>query len=455
MEWLQRFYMLVLNPIFIVTGRINEKHRNVVIFICMFLIMSQIFLYTTYEKYGIPFGYAKLFIVNTVLLMIAIMFSVKAPLCVVKWNKAIYMPWFIFALLVAATGIHHNVTGAFLFFAGLMVIIYPCLFFVWNNRKDYMTLFNICSESIITMTVIYFVICLVTSPYQGAEAYFGISVNPNSVGVLGVAGVISSLQLMCTEKKRLWVYCVVFGMSCTMIYLSASRASVIAGFCSFVVFAICCFRGLDKEKPEIIRKTIMFAVVIIVVLISIVGYKYVLVNVTPQISSAIVAKSVDKQLDDKMVTDVKGSSYLIDKFQKGDDVNTFSSGRITIWKEYISKLNIIGNERGNDGLYIPSSGIKMAAHNTYLEIAYRSGIFAGLLYGWIAIYSAVYTFRFLFGKKLFDIKLSLIPMAVMAFGVLSNLERAIYPVEKVHIFLFFIALAPMFVSQLKYKEKLD
>ena len=34
----------------------------------------------------------------------------------------------------------------------------------------------------------------------------------------------------------------------------------------------------------------------------------------------------------------------------------------------------------------------------------------------------------------------------MAFGVMSNLERAIYPVEKIHIFMYFIALAPIIMK---------
>ena len=203
-----------------------------------------------------------------------------------------------------------------------------------------------------------------------------------------------------------------------------------------------------ERKMSFLKTTLVIFSVIAVIFVSLGAYRCFLINITPEINSYITSEMIlEVYAEDQ---DWEDENVLLEKFNKGDDFNELTSGRYQIWKAYVEKLNLLGNERGKMGLYIDSLGRNASSHNNYIEIAYRSGIPAGLLYAFVAVYAAIYAFRFMFSKTRFDYKLSFMPMAVVAFGVLSNLERAMYPLEKVHIFMFFIALIPMFVCN---KEK--
>lgn len=446
---LQQLYMWILNPIYRITGRLNEKARNIIVFCGLLCMVFQFFMYTAWYGYGISYGYAELFVTNTLLLGIIIVFSINRPLEKVSWNPFVWVPWFLCAALIIISGADHNVTGAFMMFAFLMLLVFPALYFVWNNRGDYHVLYVMTCDAIAIMMVAYFIFHLISSPLDASTAYYGISINPNSNGFIGLAGAISSFYLLCLRRKRAWAYIVILGMAFTLTYISTSRASIIALMLATLAFVICYVRSANKRNMTGLQILIMLVVTCVVILTSITGYRYVLINITPSISAytadKIVLESYGAESHDAEEYDEE-KSLLGEKFTREGDLNAISSGRIVIWKHYMENLNLTGNERGDRGLYIEEKDYYFSAHNSYLEVAYRSGVPAGICYAFIAIYAAVYSFRFLFGKKIFDYRMSLIPMAVLAFGVLSNLERALYPVEKAHIFLFFISLAPMFVN---------
>lgn len=455
METLQRIYIFMLNPIGRVTSKLSVERKNLILSICFFLISLQCFFYTTWEKYGVSFGYAELLIINTVFFCIIIIFSIDKPLIMIEWNKDIYIPWFLCSVFMIAAGLHHSITNALLFFAGLMLLVFPCFYFVWNNRTDYDLLYRIVSKAVIAAILFFYFINILSVPYVAGQAYQGIAVNPNSIGIASIAGVIASLYLVCVENKNLWLYVVSAGISSAFAYFSVSRASIIAILLAYIVFAIVYIRGSETIKLRINKKMIIMCATIISILLSVVCVKFILTEITPKTQPYIEHFLFESSYAENGSEEINeaNDNLLMEKFSRGEDVASMSSGRTDIWRAYIKELDFIGHERNEQGLYIPEMYGEYSAHNSYIEIAYRCGILAGLLYAWIAIYAAIYSFRFLIGKKLYNYRYGIIPMAVMAFGVLSNLERALYPFEKVHILLFFIALAPMFVKQVKTSRK--
>ena len=454
MYLLQRMYMLVLTPAYSFISCLDEKVRESVLSFSIHCIIFNMFMYTAWDALGISVGYAELLIVNTFFLGVVILFSIKGSLKKVNWNGWIVYPWIMCCILILLSGVHHNITSALMFATCVMLFVFPCLYFVWNNRGDYETLYLKTAKATINVLLVYIAVHLIFFPIIEGTAYYGIAINPNSNGLLGTAGVISSLYLimMVGNKKILWLHYLSLGIAFALAYISASRASFIAMVMAFVCFCICIIR-LKKQENKIKEGFITILVILIIVCLSTSVLNMFLENVTPRIKEGIInhmiaeASTEDEELEDK-------DSSISDKFNRGDDLNSISSGRIVIWKAYLSELNLIGNERGDHGLYVAYTGKYLSAHNSYIEIAYRSGIFAGLLYAYIALYAAVYSFKGLFGKKMFEYKMTIIPMAIMAFGVLSNLERALYPLEKVHILFFFLAFGPMFVNN-KQKKLVD
>ena len=445
---MQRIYILVLSKIYNMTRKINKRLKYVLLGICVFCFVMNCILYTAWHTFGLTIGYAELLITNSLFLILIIVFSVDDMIKPVEWNKTIFIPWILCFILIIISGIHHDIPQAFLFSSFINLMIFPCLYFVWADRKDVEILYIIVCKATLLAFFIYFTYNLILSPLTEDTAYYGIAINPNSNGFIGLAGIISALYLICAERAK-WHYILLSGMSMALIYVSLSRASVIAAVLVLLTFIICYYRSKIERKMSFLKTTLVIFSVIAVIFVSLGTYRCFLINITPEINSYVTSEMIlEVYAEDQGGED---GNVLLEKFNKGDDFNELTSGRYQIWKAYVEKLNLLGNERGEMGLYIDSLGRNASSHNNYIEIAYRSGIPAGLLYAFVAVYAAIYAFRFMFSKTRFDYKLSFIPMAVVAFGVLSNLERAMYPLEKVHIFMFFKALIPMFVySKEKY-----
>lgn len=445
MGLLQQIYMWILNPIYKITSKVAEPVRNKVVAVCFFLIAVQALAFTALEKQGIYYGYDKLLITGAIFFCIAIIFSVKSPLNIVKWNPVVYIPWFICCTWMIITGFHHNISSSLMFFAGLMLVVFPCFYFVWNNRQDYEVMFKLVAKAIVVAMGLYYIANFLLVPHTMGIEYYGVAVNPNSLGLAGTGGVIASLYLTLTEKKK-WPYITIASLSIAFVYFSLSRACAIVAFITIIIFVFFSIKYQVKNSIKMYR-FVLIVVLLIGIIVSIFGSAWILENITPLTKEKInnVAFAEVYAYDD---IEEDTEKPLINEFTKGNNLETLSSGRTVIWKAYIRKLNFVGNDRAK-ALYVEELGLGVSAHNTYLEIGYRCGVLAGLLYAWIAIYAAIYSFNVMFARKTFCNKYALIPMAVMAFGVLSNLERALFPFEKIHILLFFIVLAPIFAKRIK------
>lgn len=66
------------------------------------------------------------------------------------------------------------------------------------------------------------------------------------------------------------------------------------------------------------------------------------------------------------------------------DLNTFSAGRIDIWKEYLSNLNLFGHKDISEISVIVNYKDKeftsISAHNTFIQVLYDYGIISGIIF---------------------------------------------------------------------------
>ena len=61
-----------------------------------------------------------------------------------------------------------------------------------------------------------------------------------------------------------------------------------------------------------------------------------------------------------------------------DGIESFSNGRITIFKSYLQQMNLFGHDEM--GAELPWGEIAVHAHNTYIQVMYDNGILSGALY---------------------------------------------------------------------------
>lgn len=444
--------MIVLNTLFKVTGRISEKVRDaaVVVLIAAIELVSMLFNYWG-KINGDSFGYKELFLVNTGLLCLVILFSVKEELKPVAWKKLLFYTWFIVGILVALPIPDMAGRGTFIMFGGLISFIFPAFYFVWNNRGDYGKLYRMVAIATVIAGAIFFIKCFLEVPFDTTAAYEGITDNSNSIGIASIGGSIASLALICTEGRWKYLFMACFGVFLTFTWISESRASLLAIMLAGAAFVIGIIRSTRNDGENIIKALASILILAVMTGAIIVGLTKVMTREEPFVVNSKLQTVLDMEDQDipSAAEDDEDLDGMVDKFSKGDGtIEQLSSGRIDIWKYYIKHIGIAGHSRANGDPYIKERHKTAAAHNTYLEISYRSGIIPGVLYGCIAVYAAIWCFAYLFGKrKPFDKSIILVVLAVFAFGVMSNLERAVYPIEKVHILLYFLALAPMFESK--------
>ncbi len=461
---MQRLYIGVLNYFEKhLISKVNSKAKDIVLFVSLFLAFSIMMFFNMQEGMfeTAKIGYKELYLINTALLCVVILFSMNGPLEKKEWNKLVYLPFFISGILITLPIPDATDRLATMCFGVLIWLIFPALYLVWSNRGDYEKLFEITAKATLLCMVLFLLVNFIFNPIiPDWTGYQGVTGNANSIGIACVAMFVASMALVKPEGNMKYIYPLLAGTALCFAWLAASRASMLAMLMVTLAWVIG-FRNKGKKALSVVLSLVLIT-----------ASFAVLNTITHVISSSELQKQAEELAEEtatvetataetgetdsteattEEATEVETADpieddYALQKITQSTDVNTASSGRIEIWKFYLSELGLMGHTREGGEPYVPSAGDTVSAHNTYLEIGYRSGIIAGLLYAFVAIYSAIYSFKYIFDRKRKDNKWIFVPLAVMAFGVMSNLERAIYPVEKIHIFMYFIALAPIIMK---------
>lgn len=159
--------------------------------------------------------------------------------------------------------------------------------------------------------------------------------------------------------------------------------------------------------------------------------------------AAIVQES-GVQVTDKeiMYTDEYGSEYVI-------DAPDYSNGRLAIFKEYISRLNLTGHDAV--AITIEDGSLIAHAHNSFLQMAYDCGIITGIIFLLVYI---VFGFRsvWYYAKRKDADNYAILPVVIFAtFGISSMVEYVFRPTIPLG-FVFLLMLAPLMVRPEKEEK---
>ncbi|MCC2864725.1 O-antigen ligase family protein [Ihubacter massiliensis] len=479
MSLIQKLYCTILNPCYAVINKIPEKTRTQINFVCVLLVVLLAY-------YGEAKDYMKgppittLCILQSILLMIITLMSMNGPLRLMKWSKLIPWSWFLFSIIVILTGFDHVIGPGFRPMAIVMLLFYPLLFFVWSNRGDYQMLFDMVAKSTVIVGLAFFVACMFYNPLtEEVLRYTGFTGNPGSLGKIGVAVLTCGLYLVMTMRRNYWLYALFSGLACTLIILSLSRTALLA-MCALLLFLLlfCIKEFLDHRE---IRKKLLVRILAIVLMLVI---AYPTTNFLLENGYAILQETYHVSKENKNgapgasnSTDVnnqqtEAATDTIAERQKtqdvpegadkeeltkervsleGKDLNSFSTGRLAIYKARIALLNWKGND-ATDSIYAEGYGRNRWSHNTVLEFAYRSGIIAGGLFFLIELLSAIYVFRKLFSREKVLIYQYFVFFAIIGFGIMSLTDVIFTPAADPGVLYYFLAMMPLFCRKSKKKE---
>lgn len=131
-------------------------------------------------------------------------------------------------------------------------------------------------------------------------------------------------------------------------------------------------------------------------------------------------------------------------------LNKISSGRITIYKAYIQKLNIKGHKRVT--MKINNKQVSHA-HNNWLQFAYTYGVPSMLFYSVITVLSLIRSIMFYMTNRRRNATYAfLIPAICVGFLVATLTECLFLPFEVFPAFAYWFAFGDMFEKTLEEKE---
>lgn len=468
-EKIQTIYILILNAIYCITGKIDKKVRNIIIWIFSFLlIVLCVYNYTIWSK-GARIPLFERSIMGCFFLSGIAVFSVDGRLKKISWNRQFVFIWYVLAILLFISGLLHSVEDRYWLWSFSMLLGFPGFYLIWQNRRDYDTIFKLISSAMLVVLFIFFIICLYTinSEMNIAGRYEGPMKNPNHLGMLAVSGALAALYL-CFTSKHMWIYGIPLGICWKLSKLSGSRTAMIIFITQVIVLFVFYIKHMSKPRKykKIAGNLLLFLCIgIMSSCFTQKGLEYFL----EQHDKALI-EMAQKEENNRMENDIESTkivqeqtsenstppveipqssiddneTFLKERIQiKGRTSDQISSGRIAIWKCYIKRFNLLGNDWKNKKSGTPESYYQWA-HNDIIEISYRSGIFAGFFYFLFLAYLGIYLLNHVCFKKKIEPYDCFVCLAIVTYGSYAMFEVISYPFGMQYRFMLFASLMPVF-----------
>ncbi|MCR5798090.1 MAG: O-antigen ligase family protein, partial [Eubacterium sp.] len=401
-NWLQEKYISLLSPWIPIMGKVNSKIKYRLLTACFFvdLVLFCIVRYVLHKE-----SYFYNTICGFVIMFAIAILSLDRKLEKKTWRRSICVSWFGMCALFTLSDflVTKKVCGLGL----VLAFVFTMVFFVWqnNSRKD--LLWKSFKDAVKIAFVIIAVLAFLFRPFFDGGRYAAIFTNPNTFGlyIFVVFAVYMSdldwnVEIGKCTKRCIGTY---FMLALCIFYLIVSQArtallAVIAIFAVWLYLRIS--NGIKEKRHKHYLKTIGMLVLFSVVLFPVffisakkipylVGHPIIFQEDVLYLSNGEKIESVgDKVINESdniesVDTFQKKEEHInvIDRIIKGimnnETLNNISSGRLTIYKAYMSKLNFSGHKR----ITMNINGKKVShAHNNWLQFAYTYGILSLVMY---------------------------------------------------------------------------
>ena len=296
--------------------------------------------------------------------------------------------------------------------------------------------------------VISYILLLIVNMFKGPILvkfqYGAIMGNSNLLGYY-LAVLIPSLTYLLLKKDLTFVKrAVCWGLlvsAVAMLVFTSSRTSVLALVFSMGFFLITYYFGHEKSKKKhkfnrnhvIIIAVITVAVpLILFFMLSYVRKNIVIYQRKASLRNAASNSSLsDSELDEqeKELEEIEDAvtEYSLDYYIKGLDgeaEDSFTSGRVAIWKDFVKNLSIKGHAVEHREIIEATRHYDHAkAHNVYIQVAYNAGLGAGAAYLVIVVYigvnALIWFVCIIKKKKKFDPELLLSYCYFISFAMIS------------------------------------
>ena len=460
---MQNFFIFILTPAARVAGKIDDRIRKICLQIVILLYPIHFLLFYSATKLGFPvLGWQKWILVVQIsgcfLLLPLMFFSLDRIPKQVEWNKWILYPFVICGALMLLISFLHPVGPGYRIFAVMMVIIYPCLFFIWNNRGDYESLYDPLARALSVICFLVYIYCFIIAArgdftiVSGRCA--GLVTNSNLFCFFGVFGACGAIYLL-IKHYHTWLrylfYSVSLGCGYAIIWMGESRTSFLACVACLVAAVFFFIRYTDKKTTlECLLK--VFLTIVIVLFTIIMATLWVDIQKTAEglevntinTETSETAETTETSIvpaDVPEPTDSEGSNSLIGRlFFGSDNSDTYSSGRLLIWQGYAQFFNLTGNNVTEADWDALSPLKEKRPHNNFFDIAFRFGVPVGILFVLIELIACVRALQLFITNRKKDSVLLFPVILTGVFFFFSIIEIAVVPFERDAPCYFYLAL---------------
>ena len=363
--------------------------------------------------------------------------------------------YYIAAISILVSSFHHYVGTGFRAFSLMMMFVFPVFYFFFRNEEDRKALFLSLAWAHVVTGAMLAIFCFYYAPYNYATfiggRYNGIVSNPNTLALNMIVGVICAVYLYSQYRGKVLIpitvfICIYFGLMTS----TGSRTAMLAAGAAVVICLTAFLISIIRSKHErriLITKSIVLVVVLLLcpsvntLLFQLDNHYNKAANVkNPTENNVPLSNVVVDTIEENEQLDTESTNRFL---VNGKTLDELSSFRISIWKEYISRLNWNGRDVREYPVVKIGETAFWGAHNTPLEIAYRCGIFTGVMYLVFELYLLLFVIINLFVKRKIRSDLIFSYIAISGYFIASMLDVHLLPVEASYILLASLSFGPV------------
>ena len=444
---------------------INSKTKKLVV--CIYFIIINIYFMLVMSNFINIRAIYKVIITIILIFLLCILLKPKERVNLSDYlsNKFIYM-WVLFSIISILTSIINKSSNII---ATTPLLLFP---FVWIYiRKEMLEYINSIAIAAIISLLILLILNISIAPIESSQ-YFSILNSP-----IGLCNYLTTLLplifylLENTNKKYLQFLIICFiSINISYIVYSGSRTGLLC--CIFIIFIWIIYLLINLKKT-VLESIVKIGLMCLMSFICINFFS----TIHNQIYNCVIAftdkndstndNEADIIEDDGLTesnTNNNESEIIKDDESEQGNLNTFldridmhdkslnviSAGRIDIWKEYLSHMNLLGHKDTSDISvtvdYKGESFGSISAHNTFIQVAYEYGIFGGLVFLLICLFAIFKTFFESISTK-YSFKLFLVLSIIGNFIAVSCFNSTFYFYNYINVFYFLIFCSYLISNQ--------
>lgn len=474
-NWLQDLFTDLLSPWIPIMGKISSKIKYRLLTACF---MADLVLFCIVRYVLLKESYFYNTVCGIFLMILIALLSLDKELVRKPWRTSMCVAWFGMCTVFTLSDLFVSKKACGL--GIILALVFTGVFFVWQNHSRKDLLWKAFKDAVKISFLLMAVISFLFRPYFDGGRYAGIFTNPNTFGLylyvifaVYMSDLDWNVETGKNLKKSLPTY---LQLALVLFYLSVSQArtamlAIVAVFILWIVLRI--YMGKMQKRYMNFVRGLIFLVLITAIcyplfyagvrhIPKIVGHPIMFEEDVLYLSNGEKIEDIgDKvlaesdaiesvEVTDRNIEDNSIWGRIVKSLDSNATLNKISSGRITIYKAYIKKLNIKGHNR----VTLKINGKKVShAHNNWLQFAYTYGVISMLFYTVITVLSLIRSIRFYMTNRRRNATYAfLIPGICVGFVVATLTECLFLPFEVFPAFAYWFAFGDLFEKTLEEKE---